>query len=571
MKRFFKRLVPFTLALGILASIAWYLFVYDREFTRDFLISQARYFDARGNVDFAARLYDLAYDYTGKDEDVAIELANQYKSDGNYTKAEYTLTNAIADGGTADLYIALCKTFVEQDKLLDAVAMLDNVADPAIRMELDSMRPKAPEADYPDGFYNQYISVGFLPADGILYYTTDGDYPSTADAPFENPIVLPGGETCIYAIRVGENGLVSPLTILAYTVGGVIEPAKFEDPAMELAVRNILGAREDDVIMTDQLWEIKEFTIPQEAAVFTDLKLLPYLEKLTVPGLTLDTLTYFAGLTELRELNLSGCRFPVSELKVLAGLPSLENLSLANCGLSTIADLAGAQNLVSLNLSNNTLRNLDALIPMNTLQELYLQHNAVTALDALSPLTQLKKLDISYNSVSSLVPLIQCAQLEWLNAGNNSIATLTGMDSFTQLKHLDLDHNLLNNVDVLGKCLSLTELNISNNNLRSIVALSSLTNLVALNCSYNQLQELPTFPAGSALSVLEGSYNEIASLYAIRNLKELTYVYMDYNQLTNIDIIADCYRLVMVNVYGNKIKDVSKLTAHNIIVNYDPT
>lgn len=571
MKRFFKRLVPFVLALGIIASIAWYLFVYDRAFTRDFLISQARFFDARGNVNFAATLYDLAYDYSGQDEDVAIELANQYKADGNYTKAEYTLTNAIADGGTTELYIALCKTFVEQDKLLDAVAMLDNISDPAIRLELDHMRPEAPTPDYPDGFYNQYIDVAFPEGEGTLYYTTDGDYPSTADEPYSEPISLPGGETSIYALRVGENGLVSPLTILAYTVGGVIEPAKFEDPAVELAVREILAAEEDDVVMTDQLWEIKEFVYPKDAASFTDLKLLPYLEKLTINDHNLDTLAYLSGLTELRELDLSGCRFSPAELKILAGLPNLEKLNLSECGLSTIAELSGAQKLTVLDLSSNTLRNLEPLIPMTSLQELYLQHNAITALDALSPLTELTRLDISFNSISSLVPLSQCAKLEWLNAGNNAIAALNGLDTFTALKHLDVDHNLLTNVDVLGKCTTLTELNFSNNNVKNIYALATLTDLVVLNCSYNALLELPTFPEGSALSVLEASHNEIASIYPIRNLKELTYVYMDYNKLTNIDILANCYRLVMVNVYGNTIKDVSKLTAHNIIVNYDPT
>lgn len=571
MKRFFKHLVPFTLALGIIASIAWYLFVYDRAFTRDMLISQARFFDARGNANIAAKLYDLAYDYTGKDEDVAIELANQYMADGNYTKAEYTLTKAIADGGTADLYIALCRTFVEQDKLLDAVAMLDNVSDPVIRMELDGMRPDAPTPDYPDGFYNQYINVSFLAGEGTLYYTTDGDYPSTADTPFSEPIALPGGETSIYAIRVGDNGLVSPLTILAYTVGGVIEPAKFDDPAMELAVRKMLGVEADDVIMTDQLWEIKELAIPNDVKAFTDLKLLPYLEKLTFNGHNLDTLAYLSGLTELRELDLSGCRFSPAELKIVAGLPNLEKLNLSECGLSTIAELSGAQMLTVLDLSGNTLRNLEPLIPMTSLQELYLQHNAVTALDALSSLTDLRKLDVSYNSVSSLMPLSPCAKLEWINAGNNTIATLVGLDAFTALKHLDVDHNLLNDVDILGKCNTLMELNFSNNNVKNVYALSPLTNLVTLNCSYNALTELPSFPEGSALSVLDASHNEITSLYAIRNLKELTYVYLDYNKLTNIDFIADCYRLVMVNVYGNKIEDVSKLTAHNIIVNYDPT
>ena len=46
---------------------------------------------------------------------------------------------------------------------------------------------------------------------------------------------------------------------------------------------------------------------------------------------------------------------------------------------------------------------------------------------------------------------------------------------------------------------------------------------------------------------------------------------MDYNRLTSIDILANCYKLVMVNVYGNEIHDVSALTKQNIIVNYDPT
>ena len=51
----------------------------------------------------------------------------------------------------------------------------------------------------------------------------------------------------------------------------------------------------------------------------------------------------------------------------------------------------------------------------------------------------------------------------------------------------------------------------------------------------------------------------------------MTYVYLDYNELDTLDPIADCYRLVLVSAYGNKITNISKLTEHNIIVNYDPT
>ena len=46
--------------------------------------------------------------------------------------------------------------------------------------------------------------------------------------------------------------------------------------------------------------------------------------------------------------------------------------------------------------------------------------------------------------------------------------------------------------------------------------------------------------------------------------------YPDY-KLKSIDAIANCYHLVIVNVYGNDIDDVSALTDRDIIVNYDPT
>lgn len=571
MKRALKRFVPFVLVLGILASIVWYLFIYDREFTRDMLLQQARYHDTKGSSNLASLFYDWAYDYTGQDEDVAIELANQYKADGNFTKAEYTLTNAIADGGDADLYVALCKTFVEQDKLLDAVNMLDSISDSAIKAQLDAMRPSAPAADPAPGYYSQYIPVKITSSEGTVYYTTDGDYPSTSDTAYSEPIVLPGGETIIYALSVADNGLVSPLSILGYTVGGVIEEATFVDPSMEAALREQLGVGSEDVVMTNQLWEIKEFTVPADASVYDDLALLPYLEKLQIADKRFDSLGFLSSLSQLTELKLTDCRFPSTELSVVAALPNLQKLTLSDCGLSTIADLAGAQKLSYLDLSSNTLRNLEVLSPMTSLTEINLQHNAVTGLDALATLTNLATLDISHNSVKDLSVLSICQKLSKLNAGNNSIAALNGVESLTALTSLNVEHNQLTDVDLLGQCIGLKELDVSNNALPDVNSLSALTNLETLDLSYNQVVKLPTWPEGSALTTIDGSYNQIVSVYQLRHVENLTYVYMDYNRLTTLDDIAGCYHLVMVNAYGNDIEDVEALTAHNIIVNYDPT
>ena len=571
MNKFTKIMVTILLALLVLGSIVWYLFVYDRTFTRDFLLNQARYHDTYGNSKISSLFYDLAYEFSGQDENVSIELAQQYKADGNYTKAEATLTNAVYDGGTLELYIALCQTYVEQDKLLDAVNMLNNVTDPAIKEALESMRPAAPTANYDPGFYNQYIQLELTHEGGTLFYTTQSDYPSIHGLTYSEPLNLPGGETTIYAITVGDNGLVSPLSVLGYTVAGVIEPAIFMDPAMEQAVRTVLKADADQVLYTDDLWAITEFTVPKEVTIFEDLAMLPSLEKLTIHDNKIGTLAYFSNLTKLQELDLSGSRFPAEELFNLSNLPELKRLTMSGCGLSTIASFTNAQNLTYLDLSNNTLQKLDALSSIPTITELYLGHNAITNLSALTTLSNLEKLDVSFNALTSLAPIATNLKLTWLDAGNNQLATVSGVDNLPALTYLSVEYNKLTDVAPLASCTTLSELSISGNQITDISALSTLNNLDIFDFSYNQVSALPAWSSGCLLRIIDGSYNVLESISPLKGMQKLSYVYMDYNKLTSVDDISECFCLVQVNVYGNEIEDVSALTEHDIIVNYDPT
>ncbi len=571
MKKALKVILPLVLIVVIIASIGWYLFVYDRDFTRDMLLAQARHYNDSGNPEMASWFYGLAYNYTDQDENIAIELANQYKSDGNYTKAEFTLTNAISNGGTAELYIALCRTYVEQDKLLDAVNMLNNIADPAIRSELSALRPSAPEVSVVPGFYSEYVDLELLCGSGKLYYTLSEEYPSTGDDPFRDPITLPVGVTTIQAVVVDDNGLVSPLAVFEYTVGGIVEEVVFTDAAMEQAVRAVLQVDEDDVIMTNTLWGITEFTVPAEAGSVEDLRFLSYLQQLTMQEQKLANLDVLAELVHLQAVDLSGCRFPAESLRVLAQLPELKRVSLNDCALSTVAELAGATKLTHLYLSNNTLRNLTALSGMTNLVELTLDHNAVIELSYLGGMTRLEKLDVSHNSLTSLAPLASCTKLNWLDVGNNTLAELDTVDQLTQLKHLDLDYNQLTDISILASCLTLTELNISRNQIADLSPLSGINTLEVLDFSNNLVKELPKWTKECALRNINGSNNEIKKLDSLADLPNLSYVYMDYNKITSVDALADCYHLVLVNVYGNEIKDVSKLTDRDILVNYDPT
>lgn len=571
MKKAFKIIIPLLLSAAILLSIGWYLFVYDRNFTRDILLQQARYNDTHGNVKLASWFYDMAYNFTGQDKNIAIELANQYKSDGNYTKAEVTLTEAIADGPTTELYAALCRTYVEQDKLMDAVMMLDSVTDPVIRSQLDAMRPTAPAADYDPGFYNAYILITLASTGNRICYSPAGEYPSIKSDLYFAPFTLSAGETTIYAIAVSSDGLVSPLSILSYTVGGVVEEVHFTDDAMAAEIRTLLGVDEGQVLYTNDLWDITEFTVPAEAASLDDLVYLPYLKTLTVSDRQFESLSFLAPMTQLEELRFIGCRIPDAELTYIADLPELRRLTLNECGLSTISNLSGAENLTYIDLGNNTLRHLDPLSGMMYLSEIDLQHNAISSLGALSGLTGLQKLNVSYNSITDLSPLTGCTKLSWLDAGHNSLSNISSMEVLTTLNHLNLEYNGLTDISPLAACTALTNLDISNNKIQHIVSLSTLTGLQYFDFSYNNVSALPNWPTDCALYSINGSHNNLDSLYALEKKENLAYVYMDYNRLTSIDVLANCYKLVIVNVYGNQIHDVSALTKQDIIVNYDPT
>lgn len=571
MKKATRFLVSLLLGLLILASIFWYLFIYDRAFTRDTLLSQARFQSLHGNSRLASWFYDAAYSFSGHDENVAIELANQYKKGSNYTKAELTLTTSIHDNPTVELYTALSKVYVEQDKLMDAVQMLGSISDPVIAQQIETLRPAAPKADQESGFFSQYIDVHLTSDADTVYYTTDGTYPTVVGPVYEGKISLPAGETKVCAIAVNRDGLVSPVTTLDYTVTGVIEKVEFTDPAMEAAMRELIHVSSTSTVNTDALWGITEFTAPEGVKDFSDLRYLPNLTKLTIREQKIPTLESLSTLSKLVVLDLTGSTFPVEELSVLATLPSLSSLTMAECSLSTIAGLENAKNLTYLDLHDNTLRNLDVLETMPSLAELDLQHNAVTDLSKLSGLDKLVKLNIGFNAVTSLAPLSSCVRLTWLNADNNQITMLEGVEKLVLLTDLSVNNNKLTDVSQLAGLTELQNLGIASNTISDITMLKNLTKLQSFDFSGNQVPELPDWPDGCALTTIDGSYNALTSIDSLKNMQSLTHVYMDYNLLTNIDALQDCYCLVQVNVFGNVIPDVSALRSRDIIVNYDPT
>ena len=573
MKRALRVIVPLLLALAVIFCGVWYLTVYDRDFAKDMLLRQARAFESAGNIKAAAWLYDVAYYQSSADPAVAIELADRYRAVGNYTKAEYTLSRAIAENSTPELYIALCKTYVEQDKLLDAVTMLDTIADAQIKAKLDALRPKAPTVNLAPGYYNQYITLEFSTSAGTLYVAADNEYPSTETDRYTEPLTMKGGETTVYAVAVADNSLVSPCSKFGYTIGGVIEQVKFTDSAVESALRKLIQAGSTKPIFTDELWTVTEFTVPEDAKSYEDLAYLPYLKKLTVKASEDIELKVLSKLTQLEDLSLTGCRRNDEEMAAIGALTTLKHLTLSSCGISTVNPLADLKGLTRLDISNNTVRNLAALAKMPDLEVLNLSHNALTDLSALAGLNKLQTLDVSYNSLSSLTPICDTPSLTSLKASNNTINSTADLKTLTALEELDLSHNSLTEVNGIAACTRLTELNLSNNSLTDITALRTLVELSILNFSNNEVTQLPAFAKDCPLITIDGSHNQIRSVEPLARLPKLNNVLLDYNpKLYSLWPLDSCPRLVMVNVYGTQVTDVTFLTEKKtIIVNFNPT
>ena len=578
MKKFFKVIIPIILVFAIIACIGWYLFIYDRDFTRDMLLEGARFFDSRGNHAISSWFYDQAYIQANDNDTVAIELAQQHKANGNYTKAEYTLTRAISDGASAELYVALCKTYAEQDKLMDVVKLLDSVlsetstVDPQVKQQLQAMRPSAPVCSPAAGFYSQYIDADVSCETGTLYVNPNGEYPSVNDSPYSAPIELADGENSLYAIAVSEDGLVSPLSIFGYTIGGVIKEVEFVDDAMEEAIRLHLAVNADKVLYTNDLWDLTYFTVPSNAQDISDLSYMTFVEDLAIDSIPAGQLHNLSTLVNVTSLQIRNTAISTDELKLIGSLPKLERLTLSNCALSTAAGLETATGITYLDLSHNTIRDLSPLKNMANLQDVYMQNNALNDLTVLGTMKSLKQLDVSFNLLSSLNPIYNCTSLLSLNASNNAITNLVGIEKLTALEYFNIAKNTLQEAAPIAGCTNLKTLNLSENAISDLSAFSSLSALESFDFSRNSVTELPEFSDECKLITIDGSHNQIESLENLEGLQNLNNVFMDYNEnLSSVEPLVNCPRLVQVKVYGTSVAEVKSLLDMDVVVEFDPT
>lgn len=562
------------LILALLGGAVWYFLVYRSNMTADRCADLAAQAAESGKYERAIRLYATAYELDPENYDLAIALANTYAAAGNYTKAEYTLVNAIhGHPGAVKLYQELSRTYVAQDKLLDAQQMLDHIGNDKVRAELEKMRPEAPVLSPESGYYSDYISVSMTYQNGTAYLRTDGEYPSAADAPYSDPVQLEGGETEATAIVVGNNGLVSPVTTCGYTIGNIVEEAVLSSPEFEQFVRETLELDPAKPVMTNDLWTVTELTIPDTLTELSDLSYFTGLTSLTMQNYHGGEFEFLSAMTMLETLDLSESSVSTVALDFIGSLQSIRTLNLSSCGITDVTALGNLAQLETLLLDNNNVESIAPLAGCSALRKLTLSSNGITDIAPVASLATLQELDLSYNTPTTLAPLSQCPEMQVVNLSNCSLTDISALKGCPQLTHLTANHNEITGVAGLENCTKLTEVDLSYNKLTSIDELGPIDALTVVNINENDVVSIPPFTTSSNLQKFYADHNFLEDLTGLASLPLLNYVTLDYNNIGNIDVLAKCPNLVQVNVFHTNIgteEEVAPLTEHSIIVNYTP-
>lgn len=551
MIRALKILIPLLLIAVLLVVSAWFFLSYRPDLTSSFCLRQAQNAEVAGRSRSAIRWYRYAWSLTPNDSQIAIDLAGAYAQDGNYTKAEYTLVSAITnDPENSELYLELSRTYVAQDKLLDAEQMLSRTANENVRRQLNELRPASPQLSPETGEYTDLLDVSLSYSGGIACLALDGDFPSLEKDLYAGPVTLEEGETTAIAVTVSEDGLVSTPVSATYTIGGIIREISFQDAFVSRAVHEVLDKPAGDPIMSNELWGLATLTLPADTMDLSDLTSCKTLNELILNDASGVDLTVLSELTGLESLDLSGCTISNSVLSAISSLPQLKELKLSGCALT----------------------NVSALAPLTTLEVLDLSNNAIGDVDALQGMTALREVYLGTNTLSSISPLVALDNLELLDIASNRIATLAPLEGKTKLAALTASANKLTDVNVLSGCTALKLVDVSNNQISDLTPLSSLTELGTLLADHNTVEVLPDFSKATSLNRISLNYNSIPDLNGLKGLPYLNYVSMDYNRITDLSPLLECPTLVQVDAFANAVSGtVDELLKLDVIVNYDPT
>ncbi|MDR0293551.1 MAG: tetratricopeptide repeat protein [Oscillospiraceae bacterium] len=515
---------------------------------------------AAGDAGRAADLYARVLGGTPRDEELRLLVCDLYREAGSFTRAEHTLITGLNSvGPSVTLYKKLCAVYVEQDKLLDAVELLDGVRSPDARDKLDAARPAPPSFTIPAGTYEERIEAGLSAGAGCTVYVSwTGGVPSVSRDVYTGAAALEPGATRARAVAVDPEGLVSVWAEGLYTLVNIVDPVVFADAEVEKCIRRTLE-KPSERIYTADLWNITEL-VSEEPAAYGTLDDLAFCKNLRTLRLVGERgrcdVSGLALLEELEELSLASFGLNSMDLEWIGQIKSLSRLYLHGNGIGSPEPLAPLEGLTELDLSANSLLNIEPIARLGSLQVLNVSQNAVQDLAGLSPLKNLRVLLASENGVTALLGVGGLTALRELDVSYNSrLTSLSGIGELASLASVSAAHCRLEQLPKLSGLKSLEELNIGFNRLSGLDGMEGLVSLKTLACNDNGIMSLEPLSGCAALETLDASKNALSSVEPLKGLPSLQIVRVEYNVLKTLLPLKECPALEKIFAFGNSLTD----------------
>ena len=147
-------IILITLLCLIVLSAGIFLIYYDKQVS---LVWEeaGEQFALWGRPSYAVFCYEHALERDSTNRNAYRYIAEYYLDKNDYSQAERILNRAILNiPEHSEYYVLLCNAYLAQDKLLDAVALLDGITNERAKAEIDALRPAQPIASIVPGTFS---------------------------------------------------------------------------------------------------------------------------------------------------------------------------------------------------------------------------------------------------------------------------------------------------------------------------------------------------------------------------------------------------------------------------------
>ena len=360
-------------------------------------------------------------------------------------------------------------------------------------------------------------------------------------------------------------------------------PIAFEDPNLEVVVRETIGKPTGQLMNTD-VAHITELNASNRGiSSLGGIEHLVKLYDLNIGYNNISDLSPLSGLTDL--MYLFGWSNTFSDLTPLAGLHRLWALYFHDCqvadltpiaGLTSLGILFGWDNLVTdispiagltdlrmLCLSGNPVSDISVIAGFTKLRSLHLGRMPITDFSAISGLTDVSFLSLDGNNLTDISFIRNLTNMEALYLDGNQISDISVLAGMTELGDLLMYSNQIADITPLAGLTKLQRVYLDSNRVSSIGALSGLRDLKDLSLWHNQISDITPLSGLAALENLDIGRNQISDISPLGGLSNLLCLYLNENQIVNIDCLAGFTELETLWLDHNFIEDIDPLVANS--------